>query len=189
MADFQIYQIMPWANPYNADGSIRPSLKYKLAGSQRETDNPIFNRQYNSTTLESQLLFGSAKLEYRLTDWLSFSSTNSANLNYNKNVRYIDVRTYGGGTIFYAPKGFLGTNTGSLQSYLTSNQLNYNQRFGEHSLRALAGMEFGKTTTENMLVNVNQVRAGYPVISLGRQVGGPSDLTIFEIPDNQEWQY
>lgn len=182
VAGFQIFQIMPWANPYNADGSVRQSLKYKLAGSQRETDNPVFNRQYSSTTMQSQLLFGSAKLDYRLTDWLSISSTNSANLNYNKNVQYIDVRTYGGGTIFYAPQGFLGTNTGSLQSFLTSNQLNFNKRFGEHSLRAIAAMEFGKTTTENSLVNVNHVRAGYPVISLGRQIGGAADLSIFGIP-------
>ncbi|MBO9632378.1 MAG: SusC/RagA family TonB-linked outer membrane protein, partial [Chitinophagaceae bacterium] len=182
VAGFQIYQIMPWANPYNADGSIRQSLQFKLGGAQRESDNPIYNRQYNSNTLQSQLLFGSAKLDYRITDWLSISSTNSGNLNYNKNVQYIDVRTYGGGTVFYAPKGFLGTSTGSLQSYLTSNQLNFSKRFGEHSLRALAGMEFGKTTVEDILVNVNQVRAGYPVISLGRQVGGASDLSIFGIP-------
>ncbi|WP_158644136.1 SusC/RagA family TonB-linked outer membrane protein [Pseudobacter ginsenosidimutans] len=182
VAGYQIYLVMPWANPYNAEGAASQSLKFKLAGAQREMDNPIFNRQYNSNTLESQLLFGSAKLEYRLTDWLSISTTNSANLNYTKNVQYIDVRTYGGGTIFYAPQGFLGTNTGSLQSYLTSNQLNVNKRFGEHSLRVLTAMEFGKTTTDNILVNVNQVRAGYPVISLGRQVGGASDLSIFGIP-------
>lgn len=182
VAGYQIYTMMPWANPYNTDGTVRQSLKFKLNGAQREADNPIFNRQYNSNTLESQLLFGSAKLEYRLTDWLSLSSTNSANLNYYKNVQYIDVRTFGGGTVYYAPQGFLGTSTNTLQSYLTSNQLNFNKRFGDHSLRALAAMEFGKTTTENMLVNVNQVRAGYPVISLGRQVGGASDLSIFGIP-------
>lgn len=179
---FRIYQIMPWANPYNADGSLRSSLKFKLAGAVREMDNPVFNRQYSSNTLESQLLFGSAKLEYRLTDWLSISSTNSGNLNYNRNVQYIDVRTFGGGIVYYAPKGFLGTNTGTLQSYLTSNQLNVNKRLGNHSIRALAAMEFGKTTNENMLVNVNQVRAGYPVISLARQVGGSADLSIFGIP-------
>lgn len=182
VTDFGIYQIMPWGNPYNADGSLRSSLQFKRAGAQIEMDNPIFNREYSSNTLESQLLFGSAKLEYRLTDWLSVSSTNSGNLNYNKNVQYIDVRTFGGGIVFYAPKGFLGTSTNNLQSFLTSNQLNVNKRFGEHSLRALAAMEFGKNINENMLVNVNQVRAGYPVISLARQVGGSADLSMFGIP-------
>ncbi|HEX6432011.1 MAG TPA: SusC/RagA family TonB-linked outer membrane protein [Niastella sp.] len=182
IANFQIFSLVPWANPYNADGSISQSLNYKLGGTQRQADNPLFNRQYNSYDIQSQLLFGSAKLEYRITDWLNFSSTNSVNLNYNKNVQYRDVRTYSGGTVFWAAQGSLGTSTGNLRSYLTSNQLNFNKRFGEHSLRALAAMEFGKTTVEDMLVNVNHVRAGYPVISLAREMGGAADLSIFGIP-------
>lgn len=179
---FQLFSLVPWVNPYNADGSISQSLNYKLGGAQRQTDNPLFNKQFNSYTLGSQLLFGSAKLDYRFTDWLSFSSTNSANLNYSKNVQYQDARTYTGGTVFWAAQGSLQTSTGNLTSFLTSNQLNFNKRFGQHSLRALAAMEFGRTTVENMQVNVNHVRAGYPVISLARDIGGPADLSIFGIP-------
>jgi TonB-linked SusC/RagA family outer membrane protein len=177
-----LYGFVPWANPYNADGSIKNALSYKMDGSQQEADNPLFNQKYNFRSLQSQLIFGSAKLDYRFTDWLSFSSTNSGNLNFNKDVRYIDVRTYTGGTVFYAPKGYLGTQTNNLMSYLTSNQLNFHKKFGDHSIRALAAMEFGETTNEDITVNVNNVRAGYPIISLGRQVGPAYDYSIYGIP-------
>lgn len=177
-----IQTLIPWANPYAADGSVTQALNFKMGGTQKIIDNPLFNRQYNFSKLQSQLFFGSAKLDYKITDWLSISSTNSGNLNYTKNTRYTDVRTYNGGSSYFAPQGFLGTTTGNLMSYLTSNQLTFNKKTGDHVFRALAGMEFGQTTVEDMLVNVNHVRAGYPVISLAREIGGSADLSIFGIP-------
>jgi len=177
-----LYGYIPWANPYNADGSLRPYLNFKLDGSMQQSDNPLYDNQWNNYSLRSQLLFASMRLEYRLTDWLSLSTTNSGNLNYSKNERYIDARSYAGSGTWYASKGFLGTSTNYLNSYLTSNQLNFHKKFGDHSLTALAAMEFGRTGNENMLVNVNNVRAGYPVISLGRLVGGSYDFSIYGIP-------
>ncbi|MBS0030491.1 SusC/RagA family TonB-linked outer membrane protein [Chitinophaga sp. 22321] len=180
-----IQQLIPWANPYNADGSIAQALKFKMAGADQVTDNPLFNRQFNYNKQQGQLFFGSAKLAYRINDWLSISSTNSGNLNYNKNTQYIDVRTFYGGSSIFAPQGYLGTTTANLSSFLTSNQLNFNKTVNAHTFRALAAMEFGQTTMEDMLVNVNHVRAGYPVISLARQVGGAADLSIFGIPSTK----
>ena len=177
-----LYGYIPWANPYNADGSLRPYLNYKLDGSIQQNSNPLYDNQWNNVSLRSQLLFGSIKLEYRLADWLSLSSTNSGNLNYTKNETYIDVRSYDGSGTWDASKGFLGTTTNYLNSYLTSNQLNFHKKFGDHSLTALAAMEFGQTSNENMLVNVNNVRAGYPAISLGRLVGGRYDFSLYGIP-------
>ncbi|SFD22693.1 TonB-linked outer membrane protein, SusC/RagA family [Chitinophaga sp. CF118] len=177
-----IQSLIPWANPYAANGAVSQALNFKMGGMQQIVDNPLFSRQYNFSKRQSQLFFGSFKLDYKITDWLNISSTNSGNLNYNKNTQYTDVRTYNGGSSFFAPQGFLGTITDNLMSYLTSNQLTFNKNVGKHMFRALAGMEFGQTTVEDMLVNVNHVRAGYPVISLGREIGGAADLSIFGIP-------
>lgn len=177
-----IQQLIPWANPYNTDGSLKAALSFKMGGADQIADNPIFNRQFNFNKQQSQLFFGSAKLAYRINDWLSISSTNSGNLNYSKNTQYIDVRTYYGGSSIFAPQGFLGTTTSNLSSFLTSNQLSLNKTVNAHTFRALAAMEFGQTTMEDMLVNVNHVRAGYPVISLARQMGGSADLSIYGIP-------
>jgi TonB-dependent starch-binding outer membrane protein SusC len=180
-----LYGLIPWANPYNANGSPRPYLNYKMDGATQQAANPLYDNQWNYMSLRSQLLFGSVKLEYRLTDWLILSTTNSGNLNYMKNERYIDVRSFEGSGTPYSSQGFLGTTTNYLNSYLTSNQLNFHKTFGDHSLTALAAMEYGMTGNENMTVNVNNVRAGYPVISLGRLVGGAYDFSIYGIPSTK----
>lgn len=183
-----LYSLFPWATPYNDDGSLKPYLLYKQNGSLAQTGNPLYDNQFNNYRLRSQLIFGSLRLEYKLTDWLGFSTTNSLNLNYGQNEQYIDVRSYQGSGLFYSPQGYLGTNTSFLHSYLTSNQLNFRRSFGEHAISALAAMEFGKTTSENMMVNVNNIPAGYPVIALARQ-GGPSyDFSAFGIyPQKSEF--
>lgn len=177
-----LYSMIPWVNPYNADGSPKSFLEYKLNGATRKTENPIFENQLNYIHPKSQRFAGSIKADYKITEWLSFSSTNSANLNYTKEERYIDARSYLGSGTSTSSKGFLGTSTNYINTFLTSNQLNFRKELGSHSLRALVATEYGRTKMENMLVNVNNVRAGYPVISLGRMVGGRYDYSIYGIP-------
>ncbi len=177
-----LYNLTPWASPYNADGSLKPFLSYKMGGNTKQNDNPIFSQQYNYIKSRGQLFFGSFKLNYRINDWLNISSTNSGNLNFNKEVNYLDVRTFSGGLSDFASQGFLGTNTSNLMSFLTSNQLNFRKTFGDHLLQALAAMEFGKTTVEFATTNVNHVRAGYPEISLGSQIGSFYDSSAYGIP-------
>lgn len=174
-----LYSLTPWAAPYNADGSLKPFLFYKMNGSAKQDDNPIFNQQYNYAKSRGQLFFGSFKLNYRINEWLNISSTNSGNLNFNKEVDYLDVRTYSGGLSNIAPQGFLGTNTSTLMSFVISNQLNFRKTFGDHLLRALAAIEYGKTTLEFTTTNVNHVRAGYPEISLASQIGPNLNLSAF----------
>jgi len=183
-----LYSLFPWATPYNTDGSLKPYLLYKQNGSIAQTGNPLYDNQFNNYRLRSQLMFGSLRLEYKLTDWLSFSTTNSLNLNYSQNEQYIDVRSYYGSGLFYSPQGYLGTNTSFLHSYLTSNQLSFRKSFGDHTITALAAMEFGKTTSENMMLNVNNIPAGYPVIALARQGGPNYDFSSFGIyPQKSEY--
>lgn len=177
-----LYNMIPWVNPYNADGSLKPSLQYKMGGRMRTAENPIFENQYNYMRPKAQRMVGSVRADYKLTDWLSFSSTNSANLNYTKDERYIDARSFAGSGTATSSKGFLGTTTNQLFSFLTSNQLSFRKTIGLHGIRALAATEYGRTKMENILVNVNNVRAGYPVISLGRLVGGRYDYSIYGIP-------
>lgn len=177
-----LYSLLPWANPYNANGTLKPYLNYKIDGTTQQTGNPLYDNQWNNDGVRSQLFFGSLRLDFKITDWLNFITTNSGNLNYSKEEQYIDVRSYDGSGTYYSSKGYLGTTTNYLHSYLTSNQLNFHKHLGDHSFNALAAMEFGETGNEDIRVNVNNVRAGYPVISLGQQVGGSYDFSIFGIP-------
>ncbi|SEW19585.1 SusC/RagA family TonB-linked outer membrane protein [Chitinophaga arvensicola] len=180
-----LYQLIPWANPYNDNGSLKSALNYKLFGSQQTAANPLYDNQWNYDKPTSQLLFGSARLAYKITDWLDLTSTNSGNLNYYKEELYADVRSYAGSADVVAPQGFLGTQTNNLTSYLTSNQLNFHKHFDDHSISALVGMEYGKTTNNNTVVNVNHVQAGFPQISLGTQIGGSYDYSAYGVPPSK----
>ncbi len=35
-----LYGMNPWVNPYNADGSLKPFLRYKMNGAMRNAENP-----------------------------------------------------------------------------------------------------------------------------------------------------
>ncbi|WP_165806430.1 SusC/RagA family TonB-linked outer membrane protein [Chitinophaga parva] len=180
-----LYQLLPWATPYNANGSLRSQLTYTQYGSEQIQANPLYDNQWNYDKPTSQLIFGSAKLSFRITDWLSLSSTNSGNLNYSKDVQYMDVRSYAGSADITAPQGWLGTMSNNLSSYLTSNQLNFHKQYGEHAVNALAAMEFGKTSNYTTSINVNHVQAGYDQISLGTQIGGAYDYSAYGIPSQK----
>lgn len=178
-----LYQFIPWANPYDNQGKLVNQLSYKEWGSTTTNANPLFDNQWNFEKPTAQRLFGSAKLTYRITDWLNFVSINSGNINYTKDVQYADVRSYFGGAPgnITAPQGWLATNTNMLTSYLTSNQLNFHKTLGDHSISALAAMEYGKTTNDQQYTSVNHVQAGYPEISLATQVGGAYDYSAYGI--------
>jgi TonB-linked SusC/RagA family outer membrane protein len=182
-----LYQFVPWANPYDAKGNLNNELDYKLAGFQQSQANPIYDNQWNFDKPTSQLLFGSARLTYKITDWLTFSSINSGNLNYTKDVQYIDVRSFVGGSPVTgtAPQGYLGTTTNNLISYLTSNQLSFHKTAGDHSFSALAAMEYGKTSNDATTIYVNHVQAGYPQISLANQIGYAYDYSAYGIPSTK----
>lgn len=180
-----LYQFLPWANPYNANGSLKSQLDFIQAGSEQTQANPLYENQWNYDKPTSQLLFGSARLAFKINDWLSVSSTNSGSLNYTKDVQYIDIRSYAGSADVTAPQGYLGTMSSNLMSYLTSNQLNFRKQFGEHTVSALAAMEFGKTSNYTTTINVNHVQAGYDQISLATQIGGPYDYSAYGIPSQK----
>jgi TonB-linked SusC/RagA family outer membrane protein len=174
--------LVPWASPYDSEGKLLPALSYKMNGATQPAANPVFENQYNYQQVRAQRIAGSIKLEYTFNHWLSFISINSLNIDQVKTAQYLDVQSYAGGKTMFAPQGFLGTNTSYMNAVLTSNQLHFRKSFGDHSLRALVATEYGTTRYENTTVNVNHVKAGYPVISLGTQVGGMYDLSVFGIP-------
>lgn len=178
--------LIPWATPYTATGAPKPYLNYYINGAQTQALNPIFDNQYNWYHLNSQLLSGSVSLEYKILNGLTFTTTNSGQLNYGQNQQYVDVRSYQGSGTFFAADGSLGTTTTYLHSYLTSNKFNFRKNFGDHVINALAAMEFGETTSENELVNVNHLPAGYPIISLAAAVGPSYDYSAFGIPTTKQ---
>lgn len=164
-----IYQLVPWAYPYNPNGSPKPELDYSIGGYPTTAPNFLYDKQYNYKTIRNQQLFGSLKLTYNITDWLSASTTNSFNLGYNKNETYTDARTYYGYT--FGANGGLSDSYSYYSSVLTSNLLNFHKTWRNHTFSALAGQEFGTTVNETNGVNVTGIKPGYHIVSLAQNIG------------------
>lgn len=164
-----IYQLFPWVYPYNANGTPKPELDFTSGGFPSATNNFLFDKQYNWDRLRNQQLFGSLKITLNITDWLSASSTNSFNVgNYNEKI-YTDARTYFG--YAFGANGGLTANSTYYNSVLTSNQLTFHKKIGDHNLRFMAAQEYGTNNNENQGVVVNNIKPGYSDISLAQNIG------------------
>ncbi|MBF9255166.1 TonB-dependent receptor [Pontibacter sp. 172403-2] len=137
-AIYQSYINLPWDNPYNADGTIR----YVDSGTEgwygRDRSNFLYTSQYNYDRQRGQALTGDLKLEYRITDWLAFSTTNRYSTSNYRAESNNDLRTSGGAAV----NGELSNSYWYENSFLTSNLLTLNKAFGLHNVRGILGAEY-----------------------------------------------
>lgn len=139
------YGSMPWDNPYDANGKL-----LKINGDTRPDNgqpwytqdkrNFLFNEQYNYAKNKSQNLVADLQLSWKVSDWLSLSSSNRASRSNYKYSRYIDPRTIDPEFV----NGYLLNNIGMFSSWGSTNLAKLNHSFNEHSLSGMLGLEFGK---------------------------------------------
>ena len=130
--------------------------------------NPLRDNAYNDLTELRNNLFGSFSGILKPFSWLTLSSTNTFSLiNTNAN-EYLDSRTYSGNhSSNNVSNGTLKVDDGRSWSFLTSNILRLQHRFGEHSLGGLLGQEWYERHSRTSHVEM------YDQLSAGeRNVGG-----------------
>ncbi|WP_167013869.1 TonB-dependent receptor [Chitinophaga sp. Cy-1792] len=135
---YQYYTNNPWDKPYDANGKpinpINAPVWYN-----RDQVNFLYDQQYNYDAKRRQQLEGLFKLEYDITKWLSFSSTNRAESYHEREEYNGDIRTSAGGDD-------LGTlYNGSIDSatYISSNLLKARYTIKkDHHIDGLLGAEF-----------------------------------------------
>lgn len=143
------YKSMPWDNPYDENGNI-----IKINSSNRPDNSKPWYSQDKRNFLHSELYnyskWGGASLtadvqfNWKILDWLTFTTSNRFSNGSSKNVTFVDPRTYHPS---YS-NGYLSETIGLSNSWSTSNVLKANQKFGDHSLDGLLGYEYGKHETE-----------------------------------------
>lgn len=143
------YKSMPWDNPYDENGNI-----IKINSSNRPDNSKPWYSQDKRNFLHSELYnyskWGGASLtadvqfNWKILDWLTFTTSNRFSNGSSKNVTFVDPRTYHPS---YS-NGYLSETIGLSNSWSTSNALKANQKFGDHSLDGLLGYEYGKHETE-----------------------------------------
>lgn len=162
--------IHPWVLPYNENGTLKYNMESwsDMAMSAEALVNPLRDNAYNDLTELRSNLFGSFSGVLKPFKWMTLSSTNTFTL-INTNVNeYLDSRTYSGNhSSNNVSNGTLKVDDGRSWSFLTSNILRLQHRFGEHSLSGLLGQEWYERHSRTSHVEMyDQLIAGE------RNVGG-----------------
>lgn len=133
----QAYTNVPWDNPFNANGSPR-YIDQKAQWYGRDHSNFMFLEQYNFDNQRSQNLTGDIKLDYKITNWLNFATSNRYTVNNFRGESLIDART----PVGKANSGELKNTYDYNNAVITSNLFNASHSFGKHNLSGIAGFEY-----------------------------------------------
>ncbi len=148
---YSMFMLLPWTPMYNEDGSFsQPKENSKI--------NPMANAVYDENNDKEYRLNGTMYLEWKPIRQLTFKTNNSAEAS------FIDSRSYNNPKA--DPDGNSSLDTYRIKEirYTTSNTATYNDKFGDHSVRVLAGQEAMLNTYDYVGVSSPNVDPAIPYI-------------------------
>ena len=153
---FAQFRLLPWTPMFNEDGSYsQPAENAKI--------NPMANAVYDQYNDKEYRLNGTAYLEWKPIRQLSFKTTNSAEASFIRSRAFSSAEA--------DPDGQTALDEYFIHEirYTTSNTATYNDKFGEHSVRLLAGQEAMINTYEYIGVDSPNVDPAIPYITTATQ--------------------
>ena len=120
-------QILPWTPAYDANGDHNVNI------SENSNSNPRATAKYDDNWEKQYRFIGNMYLEWKPLKGLSVKTTNAAELTFGEGRSYQSLHTNASARLW--------TSHVKYQTLTTSNTITYNNTFGDHSLRVLAGQE------------------------------------------------
>ena len=149
------YRASPWDNPYVHDANGNPTGEILFVNSTTRSDNGkpwyshdsyniLHNEIYNYNYSDSEDITADVQLNWNITDWLMFTTTNRFSSSNWFSEAYIDPRTnLPGGS------GTISNSYGQSWGFGTTNLLKANKVFGDHSVNGVVGIEYGNGYNRN----------------------------------------
>ena len=163
------YRAMPFDNPYNVEtgeilfvaGPYRSdnSKSWYSAGAPTKY-NILHNEQYNYAKGKGEDIMADFALTWNITDWLIFSSTNRFNSSNSFYETFIDPRT----CLSYE-SGSLSNSADWSTGFGTTDLLKASKTFGDHSINAVVGWEYGEGSYRMMSASSINMPVGMPSLS------------------------
>lgn len=143
---YQYYTNLPWDKAFDSQGKpVNPLDVAKWYG--RDMTNFVYDQQYNYIKNKRQSIEALLKLEYDITRWLSFSSTNRAQYYHYNQESNEDSRTSAGSDY----RGTLYNYYQDSAAYISSNLLKARYTINKvHNIDGLVGAEFQQINLNNM---------------------------------------
>ncbi len=157
---YQYYTNLPWDKAYDDQGKpVNPLTAATWYG--RDMTNFLYDQQYNYVKNKRQSLEALVKLEYDITKWLSFSSTNRAQYYHYNQESNGDVRTSSGTD----DRGNLYNYYQDSASYISSNLLKARYTINKvHNIDGLVGAEFQQANLNDINAKGKGVLQGVEVL-------------------------
>ena len=138
-----MYSMLPWDNPYDADGNPVPHYSSTWVNSQ--STNYLYDLQWNHSNYNLYEFMGNLDFDIHITDWLTFSSVNNFRyLGVSEN-SYSDPRS----SSAMGVQGRLSEYRSETTRRYTNQKLLFSKRFDKHALDGIVAYEFndyrGKT--------------------------------------------
>ena len=131
-----MYSMLPWDSPFDSEGNLVPNRYQGWVNSK--ADNYLYNLQWDHTDNRFYEFSGSFDFDVKITDWLTFSSSNNYRYSNEDQHGYTDPRSSGG-------ENTQGRITEWRQDWTrryASQILRFNKVFGKHSVNGLLAYEF-----------------------------------------------
>lgn len=160
-------QDLPFDNPYNADGTIKIGTEPGWVG--REQDNFLHGWQYNFDKGRTLSFDGDVNLDYYITPNLTFSTYNRGSYSNLKSELYYDVRAKAGKGLGELTNNYIYNNR-----LITSNRLNYQKKFGSHSISAIAVAEAEKNYYDQNTLYGTKIAPGLHVMEAAATISRPT---------------
>lgn len=176
------YRMLPWDNPLDEttgqpvyiNSATRPDNGKTWYSHDKY--NFLHNELYNSAKNNGMEFTADLQLSWRITDWLTLTSTNRFDGSSSVYKLFIDPRT---NNPAYS-NGYISKNTSFSRSFSTSNLLKFNKTFKEkHNVNALLGYEWGQYNTDytiaegdKMPIGMSSLNSSSPVSIGGYQMPG-----------------
>ncbi len=140
VSTYQAFTNTPFDSPFDSDGNPVNAKDPNVEWFGRDRNNFLYEDQYNKDNYKAFRVYTDLKLAVNITDWLTFTTSNRGEFNYNRGTSNADARTAAG----EADNGSIYNNTDERIYFITSNILSASRDFGKHSLSVLAGHEYAR---------------------------------------------
>lgn len=157
-----MYTNLPWDSPYDEEGNLIQQF-IPTDWVAQDKYNYLYDLQWNyskSTRHEASI---DMDFDIRLTDWLTFASTN--NYRYMADVLkdYTDPRSSGGESV----NGIIRDRNNNTISIYTNQLLRFNKNFGNHMLNGVLAYEWNTRRYETADQSTQGFAPGFSVAAVG----------------------
>ncbi|WP_379662143.1 TonB-dependent receptor [Pseudopedobacter beijingensis] len=130
---------LPWDNPYDASGNpmyVDGNTPFKWWS--RDKINPLHTIANSDHPYKGFDVNYDLGVNYKITNWLTFTSTNRISAGTNKSTNYFSPLVAG----TYHDTGFLEEQNSLYYGGISNNLLKFNFKLNDHELSGLAGVAF-----------------------------------------------